>query len=226
MNANERVRIVANFDTRRTMMVDTQVRPSDVTKFPIIDAMLSVPREAFVPHVQREAAYVGENLTLPGGRTMLEPRTLAKMLDALDVTPGDVVLDVGCGLGYSTAVVAHIAEFVVGLEDDADRAEEAQGNLSDAGIDNAAVMTGPLPDGVAKSAPYDVILINGGVETVPVALTDQLRDGGRIAALFVQGALGTVRIGLKSGDRVDWRDAFNAFAPVVDGFRRSKAFAL
>ena len=217
---------MANFETRRTMMVDTQVRPSDVTKFPIIDAMLTVPREAFVPTSLREAAYVGENLTLPGGRTMLDPRTLAKMLDALDVSPSDVLLDVGCGLGYSTAVAAHLAEFVVGLEDDAERAAEAQGNLSDAGIDNAAVMTGPLNEGVAKSGPYDVVVIHGGVEVVPDALTAQLRDGGRIAALFVQGALGTVRIGLKVDGRVNWRDAFNAGAPVIEGFRRMAAFAL
>ena len=166
---------MANFDARRTMMVDTQVRPSDVTKFPIIDAMLSVPREDFVPTSLREAAYVGENLMLPGGRTMLEPRTLAKMLDALDVQPADVMLDVGCGLGYSTAVAARIVSFVVGLEDDADRAAEAQSNLSDAGIDNAAVMTGPLAEGVAKSGPYDAIIVHGAVEVVPDALTDQLR---------------------------------------------------
>ena len=217
---------MANFETRRTMMVDTQVRPSDVTKFPIIDAMLSVPREAFVPASLREVAYVGENLTLPGGRTMLEPRTLAKMLDALDLKPTDVMLDVGCGLGYSTAVAAHLAEFVVGLEDDAGRAAEAQGNLSDAGIDNAAVMTGVLTDGNAKSGPYDVIAIHGGVEIVPDVLTDQLRDGGRIAALFVQGALGTMRIGLKSDGRINWRDSFNAGAPVIPGFRRAAVFAL
>ena len=169
------VKTLANFDARRTMMVDTQVRPSDVTKFPIIDAMLSVPREDFVPTSLREAAYVGENLMLPGGRTMLEPRTLAKMLDALDVQPADVMLDVGCGLGYSTAVAARIVSFVVGLEDDADRAAEAQSNLSDAGIDNAAVMTGPLAEGVAKSGPYDAIIVHGAVEVVPDALTDQLR---------------------------------------------------
>ena len=217
---------MANFETRRTMMVDTQVRPSDVTKFPIIDAMLSVPRERFVPASLREAAYVGENLTLPGGRAMLEPRTLAKMLDALDVKPTDVMLDVGCGLGYGTAVAARLAEFVVALEDDETRAAEAQANLSDAGVDNAAVITGDLTEGVAKSGPYDVIVIHGAVEFVPDALLAQLRDGGRIAALFAQGALGTVRIGLKTDGRVDWRDAFNAGAPVISGFAKAAVFAL
>ena len=88
------------------MMVDTQVRPSDVTKFPIIDAMLAIPREAYVPDNKREAAYIGENLTLDEGRVMLEPRTLAKMLEVLDVQPSHVALDVACGLGYSTAILS------------------------------------------------------------------------------------------------------------------------
>lgn len=217
---------MADFETRRTMMVDTQVRPSDVTKFPIIDAMLSVPREAFVPSGLREAAYVGENLLLPGGRTMLEPRTLAKMLDAADIQSHEVLLDVGCGLGYSAAIAACIAEFVVALEDDADRTAEAQSNLSDCGIDNAAVITGPLAEGAAKSAPYDVIMIQGAVETMPVAMADQLREGGRIVAIFAEGALGTVRIGLKTDGRVSWRFGFNAGAPLLEGFRKERVFAL
>ncbi|HMO07252.1 MAG TPA: protein-L-isoaspartate O-methyltransferase, partial [Paracoccaceae bacterium] len=94
---------MADYATRRIMMVDTQVRPSDVTKFPIIDAMLAVPRETFVPDALREAAYVGENLDLAPGRVLLEARTLAKMLDALDLSPGDLVLHVGAGLGYGSA---------------------------------------------------------------------------------------------------------------------------
>nr|WP_249218926.1 protein-L-isoaspartate O-methyltransferase [Loktanella sp. SALINAS62] len=208
------------------MMVDTQVRPSDVTKFPIIDAMLSIPREAFVPSTKREAAYVGENLMLSAGRVMLEPRTLSKMLDALDIQPSEVLLDLGCGLGYSTAVAARLADFVVAVESDADMADEAQTNLTEQGIDNAAVLTNPLQDGAAKSAPYDLVMIHGAVEVVPDAILDQLKDGGRIAAIFAEGALGTVRIGIKAHGRVSWRFAFNAGAPVLDGFRKPMAFAL
>lgn len=207
-------------------MVDTQVRPSDVTKFPIIDAMLHVPRETFVPDRLREAAYVGENLEIDEGRVMLEPRTLAKMLDALDIQPAHVALDIGCGLGYSTAVLAHMCDFVVGLEDDEARAEEAQALLSGQGTDNAAVMTGPLVDGAAKSGPYDVIIAQGAVEDVPPALLDQLRDGGRIACIFAEGSLGVVRIGYKIDDVVNWRFGFNASAPVLTGFKKQPAFAL
>ena len=217
---------MADYAARRTKMVDTQVRPSDVTKFPIIDAMLTVPREVFVPAAQREAAYVGENLPLGGGRVMLDPRTLAKLLDALDIQPTEVVLDIGCGLGYSTAVLAHLAEFVVALEDDEARATEAQAILSEQGIDNAAVMTGILSDGAAKSGPYDVIVIEGAVEQVPVALLDQLKDGGRIGAIYAEAALGVVRIGHKTDGRMNWRFAFNAGAPVMAGFQKQAAFVL
>lgn len=217
---------MADFDTRRTVMVDTQVRPSDVTKFPIIEAMLHVPREMFVPPGLREAAYVGENLDLGGGRVMLEPRTLAKLVDALDIQRSDVVLDIGCGLGYSTAVLARLAEFVVGLEDDAGRADAAQANLSETGVDNAAVMTAPLVEGVAKSAPYDAILLQGAVEQVPDAVLAQLREGGRIGCIFAEGAVGVARIGLMTDGRVSWRFGFNAGAPVLPGFGRARAFAL
>ena len=207
-------------------MVDTQVRPSDVTKFPIIDAMLSVPREAYVPDALREAAYVGENLTLEKGRVILEPRTLAKMLDALDVQPSHVALDVACGLGYSTAVLAHMCEFVVAVEDDETRAQDAQSALSEQGVDNAAVMAGALTEGAAKSGPYDVIIVQGGVADVPESLLAQLREGGRIACIFVEGSLGVVRVGHKIDGAVNWRFAFNANAPVLAGFEKSAVFAL
>ena len=216
---------VSDFAARRTIMVDTQVRPSDVTKFPIIDAMLDVPREAFVPNNLREAAYIGENLDI-GGRILLEPRTLAKMLEALDLAPNHVALDVGCGLGYSTAVLARMCEFVVGLEDGESRAEDAQALLSEHGVDNAAVVSGPLSEGVVKSGPYDIILIQGAVETVPAPILDQLREGGRIAAVFAEEALGVVRIGHKLDGMVNWRFGFNAGAPVLPGFHKPAAFSL
>ncbi|MFN4130126.1 MAG: protein-L-isoaspartate O-methyltransferase family protein, partial [Paracoccaceae bacterium] len=140
---------MTDFSARRVMMVDTQVRPSDVTKFPIIDAMLTVPRETFVPRDLREAAYMGGNLMLRADRVVLEPRTLAKMLDALDIQPDEMVLDLGCGLGYSAAVLARLADAVVAVEEDEDFATEAQHLLSQGSVDNAAVIVGPLAAGAA-----------------------------------------------------------------------------
>lgn len=217
---------MSEFAFRRTMMVDTQVRPSDVTKFPIIDAMLSVPREVYVPRDKVEAAYVGENVEIAPGRVILEARTLAKMLDALDIQPTDLVLDLGCGLGYSAAVMARLAGTVVAVEEDEGLAAEAQRVLSQEGVDNAVVMAGPLAAGAAKHGPYDVITIEGGVEVVPDAILAQLKDGGRIAAVFLDGALGTVRTGLKADGKVIWRFAFNAAAPLLAGFGRSRGFVL
>ena len=217
---------MSEFATRRVMMVDTQVRPSDVTKFPIIDAMLQVPREVYVPRGLQEAAYVGENVQIAPDRVVLEARTLAKMLDALDIQPAEMVLDLGCGLGYSAAVIARLADTVVAVEEDADLAAEAQRVLSQEGVDNAVVVAGPLAAGAPKHGPYDVITVEGGVEALPEALLAQLKDGGRIAAIFVDGALGTVKTGVKQDGRVVWRFAFNAAAPLLPGFERARGFVL
>lgn len=215
-----------DFAQRRTMMVDTQIRPADVTKFPIIEAMLAVPRDRFVPDTLREMAYVGENLPLAPGRVILEPRTLAKMLDALDISPDEMVLDLGAAMGYSAAVIARLAEAVVAVEEDEALAAEAESLLAETDVDNVAVVTGPLAAGAPKHGPYDVIVIEGAAEHVPATLTDQLKEGGRIACLFMEGALGVVRIGHKHEGHVSWRFAFNASAPVTPGFERTREFAL
>ncbi len=217
---------MTDFAARRTMMVDTQVRPADVTKFPIIDAMLSVPREAFVPAAVREAAYLGENLDMGEGCLMLDPRTLAKMLDALEIEGDDLVLDIGSAYGYSAAVIARMAEAVVGVEENAVIVEEAQRTLAAHGADNVIMHQGALNAGAPDHGPYDVITLQGAVEYLPEAITDQLKEGGRIACLFMEGALGQVRIGYRIEGRLSWRYAFNAGAPVLPGFERHAAFTL
>ncbi len=217
---------MTDFTKLRTTMVDTQIRPSDVTKYSIIEAMLAVPREAYVPAQMREAAYAGGEIALGGGRVMVEPRTLAKMLDALDIQPDEMVLHVGCGLGYGSAIMARMAEFVVALEQDENLAREAEATLAEHGVDNVAVVRGPLGEGVAKHGPYDVILIEGAVERLPEALQAQLKEGGRIACIFVENNLGVARIGYKIKGRISWRYLFNAGAPVLPGFEAEHAFAL
>ena len=217
---------MSEFANRRRIMVDTQVRPSDVTKFPIIDAMLTVPRELYVPDDRREVAYIGENLTLRAGRVILEARTLAKLLDALDIQPDELVLDLGCGLGYSAAVIARLADTVIAVEEDAGLASEAARLLSEESVDNALVVTGPLTQGSAKHAPYDVITVQGAIEILPDALVAQLKDCGRIGAIFMDGALGTVKVGFKMDGQLTWRPVFNAAAPLLGGFNKARAFTL
>ncbi len=214
-----------DYALRRRMMVDTQVRPSDVTKFPIIDAMLSVPRENFVPAAAREAAYAGEHVPLSKDRVVMDPRILAKMLDALEFDGSELVLDIGGGYGYASALMSRVAQAVVLLEDTPEFAEEAQTQLSDIGADNVIVHEAPLAEGAAEHGPYDVIILQGGVETLPASIADQVKEGGQIACLFVEGALGSVRIGHKIDGDITWRFAFNGGAPVLPGYNKQEEFS-
>lgn len=148
------------------------------------------------------------------------------MLDVLDIGNDELVLDVGVAYGYSSAVIAHMAEAVVAVEEDEDLAREAQEALMTAGADNVALHTGPLAEGAAQHGPYDVVIVQGGVARLPQALLDQIKDGGRIACLFMDGALGEVRVGYKIDGRISWRNAFNAGAPVLPGFEAHSQFQL
>jgi protein-L-isoaspartate(D-aspartate) O-methyltransferase len=208
------------------MMVDTQVRPAEVTRFPIIEAMLHVPRELFVPPSREEAAYLGENVLIGPGRVLLEPRTFGKLLEALDVQPGERVLDLATGFGYGAAILERMGALVVGVEDDPERAAQAAALLAAQGAANARIHPGPLTEGAPALAPFDVILIEGAVEVIPDAILAQLAPDGRIGAVFSEGELGIARIGRREGGQVHWRYAFNAGAPVLPGFGRAAAFVL
>ena len=165
-------------------------------------------------------------VALGGGRVLLEARSFAKLLDALTIDTDDLVLDVACGHGYSTAVLAHMAAAVVGVESEAEMAEIAQSNLSENNIDNAAVKDCGLAEGAASEGPFDVIVINGGVEIVPDALLAQRKDGGRIGVIMMENALGRAMIGHKQDGKVSWRFAFNATAPILPDFQAATAFQL
>ncbi len=215
---------MTDFAQRRTMMVDSQVRPNEVTSYPVIEAMLNVPREHFVPDSRQDVAYAENNIDLAPGRVLLEPRTLGKMMDVLDLQNSDLVLDIGPGYGYAAALIARIAEAVVAVEDNPELAAEAEARLAAQDVFNVAVITGPLVDGCASQGPYDAVLVEGAIEEFPEALTDQISDGGRVVAMFREGHLGVVRVGLKHDGRINWRFAFNAGAPVLPGFARRQGF--
>lgn len=208
------------------MMVDTQVRPNDVTKYNVIAAMLEIPREEFVPDSRRDVAYVGENIEIARGRVVLEPRTIAKMIDALDLQPTELVLNLAAGYGYTAAVLGRLAQAVVAVEEDAEMAAEATRRLAGIGADNVAVVQGPLAAGHKAEAPYDAILIEGAIEELPESLAEQLAEGGRIITLFLDATVGVVRSGVKLDGVITWRYAFNAGAPVLPGFRRVREFTL
>lgn len=215
---------MTDYAAARTHMVDNQVRPSDVTSYPIIQAMLNVPRERFAPVALRPVAYAGEHLTLAPGRVMLDPRSFAKMLEAADIGPEDLVLDLGCGLGYSAAVLSRLAAAVIAVESDPELARAASAALTELEADNAAVVEGPLAEGAAQHAPYNVIFVNGGVEEIPEALAEQLREGGRLVAIRMVGEYGRCEVLTKAHGRLSAWPAFDAAAPVLPGFERAAAF--
>jgi len=188
--------------------------------------MLTLPREAFVPDEQRNVAYADGDLPLSKGRAVMAPRVFAKMLDALNVGHTDMVLEIGCGLGYSTAVIAYIAEAVITVEQDENLAAEAETNLAEQQVDNAVVITAPLTEGSARHGPFDVIVFSGGVQDIPASLFDQLKEDGRVAAIFSDGAMGRCQLGVKSGGRVVWRKIFDASSPVLPGFEKQNEFTL
>lgn len=217
---------MTDFASRRLMMVDTQVRPSDVTKFPLIEAMLAIPREKFVPAAMVELAYLGDTFEIAPDRILLEPRALTKMLDTLALQSDELVLDLAVGMGYSSAVIARVAKTVIAVEPVGALADAAEAALASIGASNVIVERGPLIEGAPQHGPYDAMIVQGGIELFPDTLTDQLKEGGRVAAIFMENALGVVRIGVKRQGVIRWRDAFNAAAPVLEAFTAEREFAL
>jgi len=218
----------ADFSERRVKMVDGQVRTTDVTSAPLIEAMLTVPREAFVSAGQRDIAYIDEDIRIGGangaGRYLMEPSPFAKLLQLAEIDASDSTLDIGCGTGYASAVLSRLAKSVVALESDPALAESASSTLSTLGYDNVAVVQGPMAQGYAAKAPYNVIFVGGSVEEVPAALLDQLAEGGRLVAVEGQGNSGVARLFFRAGGVVTGRRAFNAAIKPLPGFERSHAF--
>ena len=168
--------------SQRANMVAAQLRPNDVTDARIRDAMATVERERFVPESQAAIAYAECCVSLGPGRVLLEPRAFAKLLQLAQIQPGDRVLDLACGTGYSTAILSLLAREVVALEEDSALAARAEENLAALGVRNARVVRGKLAEGCPKDAPFDVIFVNGAMAREPVELLAQLADGGRLAA--------------------------------------------
>lgn len=220
----------ADFSERRVKMVDGQVRTTDVTDAAILSAMLAVPREAFVDPAQRELAYIDEDLRYAvtadsdNPRYLMEPSPFAKLVQLAAIMPSDFVLDIGCGTGYSSAILSRLASSVVALESEPALAASASSTLASLGCDNVAVVSGPLTDGYPSQAPYDVIFLGGSVGQVPEALLAQLKEGGRLVAVEGRGNAGVARLFLKTTGNVTGRSAFNAAVKPLPGFERTPVF--
>jgi protein-L-isoaspartate(D-aspartate) O-methyltransferase len=217
-------------NVQRLNMVESQIRPSDVTDRRIIQAMLQVPREAFVVAALGSMAYMDEPVPVTaqtagaGARYLLAPRTFAKLVQLCEIEPTAAVLDVGCASGYSTAVVAKLAARVVGLEADGALALRATNTLRELGIANAKILEAALPTGAPGDGPFDAILLNGAVPDAPTALLEQLKDGGRLVAVLAAATFGQAHVWRRTGSV--WASAvgFDAAAAPLPGFVRAAGF--
>ena len=216
--------IMTDSAMQRLNMVESQVRPSDVTDRRVIRAMLDLPREQFVPDALRSIAYMDTEVTVSPARKLVAPRVLAKLIQELRCEADRSVLDIGCATGYSTAILARLARRVVGLESDADLAARAQKALGALAVANATIAQGPLPAGRANEGPFDAILLNGSVPEAPRGLIDQVRDGGRIVGVLADGAFGQAVVWTRAGNSLDARVVFDAGAQPLPGFERTPEF--
>jgi protein-L-isoaspartate(D-aspartate) O-methyltransferase len=219
---------MSGFSTARQNMVDCQVRPSDVTDVRIIDAMLEVPREVFVPQNQRPLAYMDLDLDVAEAgsakRFLIKPAVTARMLQAAEIKDTDKVLVVGCASGYTAAVVAKFAGSVTATESDPALAAKAKTALAELGLGNVTVATSAAADGDLVNGPYDVIVLNGAVEVVPEGLYRQLREGGRLVGVFATTQPPRAAIVTHSHEDFGSRALFDAVAPVLPGLERRPAF--
>ena len=219
-----------DFERLRQSMVDSQIRPNDVTDPRLIAAMLDLPRERFVPARRVELAYLDDDLIVREAgaagpaRYLIEPMILAKLVQALELTGGEHALDVGCATGYSSAILSRLAATVVGLESDVELASAARNILAELAVTGAQIVVGPMTIGVPQSGPYDAILINGAVEIVPDGLLDQLKDGGRLVAVVRSGPLGRATLHVWKGGVVSKRPLFDAAVPPLPGFEAPREF--
>ncbi len=213
---------MADFAIQRKTMVDNQIRTVDVTDFAVLDAFGSVAREAFVPEALRTLAYVDRPVSFPGGRTLMQPAPLAKLVQLARPLPGERVLVVGGATGYTAAIVAALGATVTLLEEDAALAAQAKTALDGTGV---AVVEGPLVAGSAAGAPYDLVLFDGSVEVLPEAFTALVAEGGRIVGVQGRGLSGKAVVSVKAAGKLSARTAFNLQASVLPGFERPKEFA-
>lgn len=219
---------MSDFSTARRKMVDGQVRPSDVTNIRIIDAMLAIPRETFVPEAQRSLAYLDLDIDVSEGgspkRFLLRAAVTAKMLQAAEIGETDQVLVVGCASGYLAALAAGLGGRVTATECDSALAATAKTTLAALALGNVTVKAAAVADGDSAEAPFDVILLNGATEIAPENLYRQLKEGGRLVGTFALAGPQRAMIVTASHGDFGHRALFDTTVPVLPGLERPAAF--
>lgn len=218
---------MSGFSTARQKMVDGQVRTSDVTDRRILDAMLTVPREVFVPATRQALAYLDLDLDVSEGapkRFLIKPALTGKLLQAAEIGEGDNVLVVGCATGYLAALVAKLAHQVTATECDPALAAKAKDAFASLGLANVTCKAAACTEGDPAAAPYDVIVLNGAAEVIPERVLGELKEGGRLVGVSAESKPPRAMIVTHTHGEFGHRTLFDAAAPVLPGLERAAAF--
>lgn len=212
------------FETMRTAMIDSQLRTTGVADARVVEAFAAIPREMFVPRDLAMIAYVDAPVSVGHGRTMMEPLTLGRLLEAAKIAANEHVLIIGGATGYSAAVIAKLAGSVTMVEQDAALADAARGTLATLGVETVVVVEGELTAGAADRGPFDVLFLDGAVEIIPEALLAQVRDGGRVAGVRIENGVGRAMVGVRAAGSFGGESFAEAGAAPLPGFARGKTF--
>ena len=215
-----------SFEAARKAMVESQIRANKVIDDTVIEAFATIPRESFVPKSMREIAYVDEDISLSGGRYVVEPMVMARLIQALELKASSSVLVVGTGSAYGAAILSKIVSSVIAIDSRAAMVQKAEQNLANLEIGNVAVIKAKLQDGYVEESPFDAIFIEGAIEVVPDNLVSQLTPNGAIAAVWRPSGskIGAASLWSRNGDNVTRRELFNAQVPVLDEFKAKAGF--
>jgi len=209
------------FEDMRRAMVASQLRTTGVSDPAVLAAMGAVPRERFVPADRVSIAYADALVPLKPGRDLNSPMALGKLLTEARPVRGERALVVGAATGYAAAVLAYLVGPLVAVEEDQELAAMAATALAGTSV---KIVVGPLAKGCKKGAPYDLILVDGAVETVPGALVDQLAEGGRLATAIIEDGVTRLCIGRKAGEGFGIHAFSDAAAAILPGFEKPRAF--
>lgn len=217
-----------DFAEARRLMVDGQLRPNRVEDPRIVAAMRDLPRERFVPPAMVHRAYADADIPLPGGRALLKPLVLARLVQLAGLRRGERALVLAAGTGFGAALMAAIGAGVTAVEADPALAAIARAALAATVPPGAVTLIQAAPGaGHAAGAPYDVIMIEGGVHAVPRAIQEQLTEGGRLVTVGLAGGPpGRALLVRRAGGAFTETIEFDAHAPALPGFAPAPAFAL
>ena len=215
-----------SFTKARKIMLESQIRPNKVIDEMVLSAFAKIPREIFVHKSMQDIAYIDEDLPLSNGRYLMEPMVLARLIQSLELNASDNVMIIGIGTGYSVAIISQIVTSVIGIESRATLIQKAENNLTELDITNAVLFKERLQDGFSREAPYNAILIDGGISFIPESILDQLTNNGKLVSIYRPNieTAGEASIWMRSGTKFSRKCLFNAQVPTLEEFRAKPEF--